>query len=318
MNAPLNPALPGGVPGAIPGVGTLPIAARALPTLPGAPGAPVAAFAQDLAQLLLGSVLPAAPAAVLGSTDVVAEPAGDADEGTLSDAVAALWIELGIAAQPAPAMPPANPPAGTAMQAVPGAASIPTSSLASAPQPLAVSADILAKVDAQPAANDAVPFDMPPAAAAPVFTVPESPRAMPTPPAVVDVRLPQAPQQIAETVVWNVGKGLTEVQIRLSPEDLGPLDVHLKLDGDKVAVRFDAADANVRDVVQTSLPQLATLLSARGLQLDQAQVFQQDRGQPQAQPGPLAERRADGESSEDEPQPLPQISRRRGLFDDWV
>lgn len=138
------------------------------------------------------------------------------------------------------------------------------------------------------------------------------------PPAdTIDPMLPQAPQQIAETVVWHLGKGAQEVQIRLNPEDLGQIDVSIKLEGEHVDVRFDAADASVRDVVQTSLPQLATLLSARGLTLDQAQVFSQSRGQ--QNPAPVPERR---ESAGGQIDAVTETSSRRvlrrGLVDDYV
>lgn len=141
-------------------------------------------------------------------------------------------------------------------------------------------------------------------------------------PAIVDLRHAQAPQQIAESVVWHVAQhGGGEVRIRLNPEDLGPLDVQLKLDGDKVQVRFDTADASVRDTVQTSLPNLASLLSARGLQLDQAQVFSQSRGQqplPQAPADPGRETHGESASDSDAASRAPRLTLRRGLIDDYV
>lgn len=135
---------------------------------------------------------------------------------------------------------------------------------------------------------------------------------------VLDPLTPQAPQQIAETVVWHLGKGEQEVRIRLNPKDLGQIDVSIKLEGEHVDVRFDAADASVRDVVQTSLPQLASLLSARGLTLDQAQVFSQSRGQ-QNSAAPEPERRSSAEGSA-EIGTVTETRRilRRGLVDDYV
>ena len=98
-------------------------------------------------------------------------------------------------------------------------------------------------------------------------------------PNVVDVRHPTASQQLADSVIWQLDLGGQEIRIRLNPRELGSMDVQLKLDGDKVSVRFDMADASVRDVVQISLPQLSAMLSSRGLALDQAQVFSQGGGQ---------------------------------------
>lgn len=166
-----------------------------------------------------------------------------------------------------------------------------------------------------------------PAPALPSFDVAPRPAVTPHPivaAAVVDALQPQAQKQIAETVAWHVpAQGAAEVQIRLNPEELGPLDVQLKLDGDKVSVRFDLADERVRDVVQSSLPSLFSMLSTRGLQLDQAQVFAQSRGQGSpAHPSPLqapwssvARENADPELTFTAA-PRPLI--RRGLLDDYA
>lgn len=133
---------------------------------------------------------------------------------------------------------------------------------------------------------------------------------------IVDPRLPQAPQQLAETLVWNIEKGVQQVQIHVHPADLGPINVNIRMEGDHVDVRFDAADAGVRDVVQTSLPQLASLLAARGLTLDQAQVFSQSRGG-QQNPLPQPERR-EGDSGSGDASFTPRRVVRRGLVDDYV
>ena len=141
---------------------------------------------------------------------------------------------------------------------------------------------------------------------------------------VVDMMQPQASRQIAETVVWHVPvQGAAEVQIRLNPEELGPMDVQLKVDGDKVSVRFDLADERVRDVVQSSLPSLSSMLSARGLQLDQAQVFSQQRGQgsPQQHAHQQAQGSSAGSSGGDSELTLNAVTRpliRRGLLDDYA
>lgn len=337
----MTPSMPGPAPSLnlLQGAGKpMPLAVAAAPAAGAVPGMPVAAFATDLAKLLSGAV-PAEAASLIASPepDLGAEPG----EGVLTDAVAALWIELGIAA-PAIADPlplPTRLPQGVAMTsaatsaisraatgALPNAygAGLPAAmpgvepglKLAAALTPEAA---LFASLEGQPGAKDLATAAAP-TIAVPVFTVPDvaRPTSPALPPAVVDLRHPQAPQQIAETVVWNVGKGMSEVQIRLNPEDLGPIEVQLKLDGDKVAVRFDMADASVRDVVQTSLPNLASLLAARGLQLDQAQVFQQDRGHAQAQPEVARESRGAGEDSESDPVSTPRVTLRRGLVDDYV
>lgn len=135
-------------------------------------------------------------------------------------------------------------------------------------------------------------------------------------PQTLDLRLPQAPAQLAESIVWHLGQGLQEVSIDLHPVELGRMEIHLKLEGERVDLRFDMADSQVQDVVKTSLPQLATLLAARGLMLDQAQVFSQSRQ------GGGSARNPDGEAGDSQDSSPSLISGlrtiRRGLVDDYV
>lgn len=136
------------------------------------------------------------------------------------------------------------------------------------------------------------------------------------PPQTLDLRLPQAPAQLAQSIVWHLDQGLQEVSIDLHPVELGRMEIHLKLEGERVDLRFDMADSQVQDVVKTSLPQLASLLSARGLMLDQAQVFTQSR---QGGGNGRAQDREVGDSQESAPSPVSGVRTiRRGLVDDYV
>lgn len=254
-----------------------------IPTRPPVTGNPSAAAPATAA---------ATSARPTGPVDLTALPATNLPPaaGAVS---AAAGAAIGIAADA-----PAADPAGLA-----AAASGPVPSDDASPSPTIQNLASLA------ALAPAEPMRHTPLAAAPQATV-------------VDIAQPQAPRQIAETVAWHVGKGVSEVRIRLNPEDLGPLDIQIKLDGDKVNVRFDMADSSVRDVVQTSLPSLSSLLSARGLQLDQAQVFSQGRGHgtpphPQHAPSSFSSSSADPGAEN----PIATAVRafvRRGLLDDYA
>lgn len=319
--------------------------------LPGTPGAlPVwsplstgpakpADFASDLAHLmaLLTQGGGESSDAELPTLSERSAPAAPAES---EDAVSSLWAELGLSLQrevpppiagvPAPAAPAT---AGGALEAATSSASpaAPNPLLAAAPGSSAGDIAVATGTDTDVDAIQLMADDAPAptiqnlaslAALAPAEPLRHAAVASPPPPAAVDILHPQAPQQLAETVAWHVGKGVSEVRIRLNPEELGPLDIQLKLDGDKVSVRFDMADSSVRDVVQTSLPSLSSLLSARGLQLDQAQVFSQSRGHgtpqhPQSSPSSFAQQSAEGNAEN----PVVSAVRtfvRRGLLDDYA
>ncbi|MGQ0697951.1 MAG: flagellar hook-length control protein FliK [Panacagrimonas sp.] len=308
--------------------------------------ADAASFALNLARLIVGNAEPMKAAAnpiENSSTDALL-PEDECAETLASEPGTSVWLPLGWLPMPQAAAVERPTLPGTATATVESSASCP----ATAPEPrsdetlqdepLAMRAKIVAPKDrpvAQlvsesttaavvgavtetPVAAPGKLAELPPAAfpAAPVFALPNLDRlhAPAAPTTVIDPRMPQAPQQIAETLVWHLGEGAQEVRIRLNPEDLGPLDVSLKLDGDKVAVRFDMADASVRDVVQSSLPNLASLLAARGLMLDQAQVFSQNRGQGSLPQVPWSS----GEAMQDTAPEPRRVTMRRGLVDDYV
>jgi flagellar hook-length control protein FliK len=310
------------------------------PTGVGPAGLPAADFANDLARLaaLLGAgvqglALPSGDAAAT-SSDASAEPSTEADA---ADPIGALCAEVGLvmpglaapvapAAAPAPVADPSDPARG--VQVLPAATSgSPVSNPEqgrSADAPDGVQAETIAApagsdvTSSQASSIPGVPVEMlaRPAAAS------HAPHAIAA--TVVDALQPQAPRQMAETVAWHVpAQGAAEVQIRLNPEELGPVDVQLKLDGDKVSVRFDLADERVRDVVQSSLPSLSSMLSSRGLQLDQAQVFAQQRSphqQQQAQPqGAWSSARQDaGDEGSSITTAATRPLIRRGLLDDYA
>lgn len=134
---------------------------------------------------------------------------------------------------------------------------------------------------------------------------------------VLDLRHAQAPAQLAESIAWHLDQGVQEVSIDLHPVELGKIEIRIKLEGERVDLRIDTADTSVRDVVHTSLPNLAAMLSARGLQLDQAQVFAQARPfVPMPAQGPA---NASVAPAEGRPKSAtgPRVIRRR-LIDDYV
>lgn len=335
------------------------VAAAPAAGLPGTPGAvwnplslPPAKgsdFASDLAHLMALLTQGGGESSDAELPTLSERTAPDVPTAT-DDAMSSLWAELGLSLQREVSPPPPVTVIPSSVSAAPASASgtldaaasaasataglLPTTAQGSSVVDAAIATSTDAAVDivplateaaAQSASGDATPPTIQNLASLAAFAPADPLRhaAVAAPPAAtVDIMQPQAPQQIAETVAWHVGKGLSEVRIRLNPEELGPLDIQLKLDGDKVSVRFDLADSSVRDVVQTSLPSLSSLLAARGLQLDQAQVFSQGRGHgapqnPQSSPSSFTQQGAESNGEN----PVVAAVRtfvRRGLLDDYA
>lgn len=84
-------------------------------------------------------------------------------------------------------------------------------------------------------------------------------------------------------IAWMAGQRIGHAQIRLNPEHVGPIDVRVQLDGNRVSAEFHSAHAEVRQAIETSLPRLREMLGQHGLQLGQADIGQRQsdrRGEP--------------------------------------
>jgi flagellar hook-length control protein FliK len=90
---------------------------------------------------------------------------------------------------------------------------------------------------------------------------------------------PQWGAEFAQRVTLMLREQLTEADIRITPPELGPIEVKLKLDGERLHAQFVAQHAEVREVLSSNLNRLRELLAGEGLTLGQAFVGQHAQGQ---------------------------------------
>jgi flagellar hook-length control protein FliK len=82
--------------------------------------------------------------------------------------------------------------------------------------------------------------------------------------------------------------GVQHAELQLNPADMGPVSVQIVLDGSQAQVSFHALQAETRQALEQSLPDLAAALQGQGLTLSGGGVFQQaprdaDQGREAAQ-----------------------------------
>lgn len=116
---------------------------------------------------------------------------------------------------------------------------------------------------------------------------------------------------------WMAEQRVGHAEIRLNPENLGPIDVRVQLDGTRVNAEFHSAHAEVRQAIEASVPRLREMLGQQGLQLGQADVGQRHAGAGQS-PGqePKGILTGDGALTPGEPS-APRL-RSRGLVDEYA
>lgn len=129
-------------------------------------------------------------------------------------------------------------------------------------------------------------------------------------------------QAIGARLGWLADQKIGHAHIRLNPEDLGPVDVRLQMNGDKVHASFSSPHVDVRQALESSLPRLRELLGEQGFQLAHADVGHQNSGDgsPSSSPGGgTGLGGGDGEPSRGEAtMSAAQLIRQRGLLDAYA
>ena len=72
------------------------------------------------------------------------------------------------------------------------------------------------------------------------------------------------------------GRGVQSAELRLSPAELGPLQVQLAVDERGVNLTINAAHAATREALEGAIPRLRDMLSEHGMNLADANVSDQD------------------------------------------
>lgn len=88
----------------------------------------------------------------------------------------------------------------------------------------------------------------------------------------VDINNPQWADTFSEHIVWLGQQGVKSALIKLHPEELGPLEISIKVIKDAATVSIATHSSQVRDIVDQSLPRLREMMSEQGLSLADVSV----------------------------------------------
>jgi flagellar hook-length control protein FliK len=97
----------------------------------------------------------------------------------------------------------------------------------------------------------------------------------------VPLRAPEWSNAFSEQIVLLVDDGGGRAELRLNPAELGPIDVTLNVQDDRVRASFTIHHAATLDAVQAALPKLEQMMAERGMQLDSVSVETNERRQEQ-------------------------------------
>lgn len=99
------------------------------------------------------------------------------------------------------------------------------------------------------------------------------------PGAPVPLHAQQLQARVDDSVRWMSTQNIQTAEIRVTPDDLGPITVHLRMNGDVANVSFTSEHAQTRQALEASMGGLRTALGDSGLQLGQAQVGSEQQNQ---------------------------------------
>jgi len=89
-----------------------------------------------------------------------------------------------------------------------------------------------------------------------------------------DLHADNFPDTLGPHIQWLAEHKIGHAQLQLTPQDMGPLEVRLKLDGDQLHAHFTSAEPDVRQALEHALPRLRELLGEHGLNLSEGQISQ--------------------------------------------
>lgn len=142
------------------------------------------------------------------------------------------------------------------------------------------------------------------------------------PPPIAPLALPSDPDAgfddgFGTRITWMAEQRLGHAQIRLNPEHVGPIEVRVQLEGNRVNAEFSSAHAEVRQAIEASLPRLREMLGQHGLQLGQADVGQGQSGRRDA-PTMGNGHDSDREAERDPRVTTQPVRAARGLLDEYA
>ena len=123
-------------------------------------------------------------------------------------------------------------------------------------------------------------------------------------------------EDIGDAVRWMADQKIGHAHIKVTPNDLGTVEIRLRLDGDRVHADFSSAQAEVRQALENSLPRLRDMLGQHGFQLAHADVGQQHTPPSQGAASPHGESSADTEALTETPRTVRMTA--RGLVDAYA
>lgn len=88
----------------------------------------------------------------------------------------------------------------------------------------------------------------------------------------MEIDKPEWAKQFSEHIIWLGQQEIKSAVIKIHPEDLGPLEINIKVVNDSATVNIITHNDHIRDIVDQSLPRLQAMMAEQGLNLSEVQI----------------------------------------------
>lgn len=88
-------------------------------------------------------------------------------------------------------------------------------------------------------------------------------------------------EAVMDKVMWMSSRNLSSVEIRLTPAELGPLEINLQNRGQEIQVQFVSQNPSVREALESQVMRLREMVNEQGLDLVDVSVGDSGVGQQQ-------------------------------------
>lgn len=86
-------------------------------------------------------------------------------------------------------------------------------------------------------------------------------------------------KEFNDHVAWLSSQKVQAASIKLTPTDLGPVEINLKISNDVASIQFHSHSPQVRELIEQALPKLRDQLAEQGIQLSDANVSDNNQQQ---------------------------------------
>ena len=111
-----------------------------------------------------------------------------------------------------------------------------------------------------------------------------SPGKVDAPPMSAHLYSPEWNKELGSKIIWMTNQNISSAELKLNPQHLGPISIHIDMQKDQATVSFTAQNAGVKEMLEASIPKLREMMQSQQLNLAEVSVSQNTfSGQGQSQ-----------------------------------